>query len=150
MTMASLTASLLARKGDARPSASTRDIFATGARATPLKNANKKPAAGTGSQKNNPAQFPHSVSATLQPQGHKNSPLQQKAQLHTSGAERNTARQGKRKAKTLRLDTTTDMTLRLLAARQGTSQQALMEKAVKALLQAETKRTGCICGSSGE
>lgn len=152
MTMASLTASLLARKGDARPSASARDIFAPGTRAPADKNAKKKAAAtlGTGSHKNSFAELPHSVSATIQPLGRQNSPPQQKTQPQISGAAGKTTRHGKRRAKTLRLDTTTDMTLRLLAVRQNTSQQALMEKAVKALLQSETEKTECICGFSGK
>lgn len=150
MTMASLTASLLARKGDARPSASARDIFAPGTRASADKNAQKKPATalGTGRHKNSFAELPHSVSSTIQPLGRQNSPPQQKAPPQISDAARKTTRHGKRKVKTLRLDTTTDMTLRLLTARQNTTQQALMEKAVKALLQSETEKTGCICGSS--
>lgn len=98
MTMASLNASLLARKGAAQPTPSTPRFLTS----VPT-------GASTGRQ-----------------------------QARKSGAK-------KTKKKHLRLDAATDRDLRLLAARNGESQQSLMERAVSDYLTSMLEVGECIC-----
>ncbi len=171
MTMASLTASLLARKGHAQPSASARDIFAPDLSAdkrwkTPTKKASEAPKQAD--QTVQPAPRPAKAEAANEqicsaPQtGPEQTPPRplfapvearhtQTAQTGEVVRHSKTKAQGRaadtRKHKTLRLDEDMDMQLRLLAARKGTSQQALMEEAVRDLLATEVRKNRCICGS---
>lgn len=98
MTMASLNASLLARKGAAQPTPSTPRFLTS---------------------------VPTSASTGRQ-------------QARKSGAK-------KTKKKHLRLDAATDRDLRLLAARNGESQQSLMERAVSDYLTSMLEAGECIC-----
>ncbi len=171
MTMASLTASLLARKGHAQPSASARDIFA------PDLSADKRWPAPGKKASDAPKQADHAGQPALRPAKTEaaneqicSAPQKEPEQTpprplfapvearHTQTAQTgevvrhsatraHAANADTRKHKTLRLDEGTDMQLRLLAARKGTSQQALMEEAIRELLKAETRSGGCICGS---
>lgn len=99
MTMASLNASLLARKGAAQPAASA-----------PL----------------------HMASVARIPQVSKGSPKRY-------------ATEKKSKKKHLRLGHQADRDLRLLAARNGMSQQAIMERAVTDYLEQAFADSSCIC-----
>ncbi|NVJ98957.1 MAG: hypothetical protein HWE25_12445 [Alphaproteobacteria bacterium] len=167
MTMASLTASLLARKGHAQPSASARDIFAPDSEGkrwqSPIK---AKQAAQVGTTRIDPNTRDCSASSKEAEQASPRPVVAPKEARHTrlvqldevSALSPKKAEQEKklsadrvaniRKHKSLRLDQEVDMQLRLLAARKGKSQQALMEKAVKQLLEDETPKGTCICGSS--
>lgn len=120
MTMASLSASLLARKGDARPANRVQEMFvprnAPQARA-PLPIAPAR-------AKSEPATLPR---------------------VRKTGASSKSVA-ADRKQKSLRLERETDRALRMLAARDGVTQQSLMEAAVKALIDEKSDETGCVCG----
>ena len=58
------------------------------------------------------------------------------------------AKQKKTKKKYFRLSDKADQEMRLLAVREGLSQQALIEKAVHAYLEAAFANGGCICRKS--
>lgn len=181
MTMASLTASLLARKGQAQPSATARDIFAPANPAPDDESAHKrwqspiKPRVVADASHREVGQQqashqkdgqdslrPHSpVAAKVparedrlpRPAATASKPVQKSrhARLVSPGegaAKPDGVKSPARKHKSLRLDEATDLQLRLLAARQGSSQQAVMEKALKALLRKELEDGECICRAS--
>jgi len=164
--MASLTASLLARKGHAQPSASARDIFAPDMPAEKgwQSPARKKPTAleNTPSLKAKPEAVnepicsapPHKAPEQTPPrpllapvEARHTLMAQTDGVVRTSKATKVKTACDTRKHKTLRLNEDMDMQLRLLAARKGTSQQALMEEAIRDLLKSETRGNSCICGS---
>jgi|GEM_PF-2169696 len=171
MTMASLTASLLARKGHAQPSASARDIFAPDLPAdkrwqAPAKKVTEAPKkasdAGQVTPRPTKAEAANEQICSAPQKGPEQTPPRplfapvearhtQTAQpgevVRSSMAKAKGQAADTRKHKSLRLDEEMDMQLRLLAARKGTSQQALMEEAVRDLLAAEARRNRCICGS---
>jgi hypothetical protein len=135
MTMASLSASLLARKGDAKPAHKTalrvQELFLPPA-----------PAPKTGLTIAPKAMTAHMPVAAKQVIPQKPAAPRGEAKP----APRTAARAKARASKTLRLDTATNRTLRLLAARDGVTQQSLMEQAVKELLKRETAGLACLCG----
>lgn len=106
MAMATLNASLLARKGTAYPAASTPRHLASVSSA-PVKNTAATPKTGN---------------------RHKG-----------ANAEKKTRK------KFLRVSTTTDRDIRLLAVRQGLSQQALMERAINDYLDSAFATSDCLC-----
>ncbi|WP_262693317.1 ribbon-helix-helix domain-containing protein [Kordiimonas aquimaris] len=122
MTMASLDASLLARKGTARPIMAKPDTLQT----------------------SNRIQFiPHEVTTQSAPKTPKvakkiNESVGKKVVLKPT-------KRIRRKHKSVRLSTSTDKDLRLLAASMGVSQQSIMEKAIFDYLEQAYKEQGCIC-----
>ncbi|NVJ68831.1 MAG: hypothetical protein HWE08_00670 [Alphaproteobacteria bacterium] len=165
MTMASLTSSLLARKGHAQPSANARDIFAPAGEAeskrwqSPVKTKPERPpeASKTKTQLSSvPSHKSHEKESGQKPPRSAFAPDEARhTRLVHAGevapkpvkAEEKTQRKTTRKHKSLRLEEDTDLQLRLLAARRATSQQALMEEALKQFLEHETEKSRCICGS---
>ncbi|SDD24153.1 MULTISPECIES: ribbon-helix-helix domain-containing protein [Kordiimonas] len=175
MTMASLTASLLARKGHAQPSASARDIFAPDLPAEKRWQAPVKKKTDVLGHSGQPV--PQSDKADAHPKAAQEAANEQICSASQKASEQTPPRPlfapaearhtlvqtdevvrpskpaakaaavDTRKHKTLRLDEDMDMQLRLLAARKGTSQQSLMEEAVRELLKSETRGSNCICGS---
>ncbi|WP_417466233.1 hypothetical protein [Kordiimonas sp.] len=122
MTMASLSASLLARKGDARPANRVQEMFV-------------------------PRNAPQArAPLPIVPAKAKNEPTTLPKARQTSAATKSAA--ADRKQKSLRLERETDRALRMLAARDGVTQQSLMEAAVKALIEEKSDETGCVCGRS--
>lgn len=125
MTMASLDASLLARKGTARPiMAATNITQASSSR----------------------VQFiPHDVTAKTTPK-----PKATRTAKTTTAPVKKSAKQKptqahRRKHKSVRLSGPTDKDLRLLAAGLGVSQQSIMERAISDYLEHAYKAHGCIC-----
>lgn len=175
MTMASLTASLLARKGHAQPSASARDIFAPDLPAEKRWQATAKQVSDVPKHSDHAGQATQRLVKTeaatiaaneqicsapqkaseqtpprplFAPVEARHTPTAQTGEVvRPSAAKAQSPTADNRKHKTLRLDEEMDMQLRLLAARKGTSQQALMEEAVRDLLKSETRSNSCICGS---
>lgn len=123
MTMASLSASLLTRHTDRRQRERGNEIFAP-RKAVRLPTPEVRPSP-----------------SEAQPLGQKPAPLRPHKARAASKASAPT-----RKQKTLRLDRETDRALRMLAARDGVTQQSLMDAAVKALIREKSAETGCICG----
>ncbi|WP_308911148.1 hypothetical protein [Pseudokordiimonas caeni] len=123
MAMASLTASLLARKGQARPSA--------GIHFEPTPQQTARPATGSGP-----------VRLTLERAAPRPEPVAEKRPALVK------AEPAKPVSKTLRVDRDTHIKLRLLAAGRGVTQQSLMHEAVEALLAAEEGKGGCLCGAA--
>lgn len=137
MAMASLSASLLARKGTARP----------------VGNENIP----SGDVKTNRIQFvPHDV-PRMAPQ---NTSVEKKPDMEkqTVNAIRRSAKKNqaigktdqktnKSKRKSVRLSTPIDKDLRLLAAGLGISQQSIMESAIREHITRLFNDRGCVCGS---
>ncbi len=120
MTMASLSASLLARKGDARPANRVQEIFV-------------------------PRNAPQAhAPLPIVPARAKSEPMALPRTHKTGTPAKSTT--ADRKQKSLRLERETDRALRMLAARDGVTQQSLMEAAVKALIKEKSDETGCVCG----
>ncbi|MCJ9429774.1 hypothetical protein [Kordiimonas marina] len=132
MSMASLSASLLARKGQASPTSRPTDSMHGPFSQEKVKEMfpSKRPQLVTPSAQTAPQTAPQKAIAP-QPR------MKKGTETHTD----------KRARKTLRLDRDKNRQLRLLAAHLGVSQQALMEKAVSGLLKKETGHIGCICGA---
>ncbi|WCL54711.1 hypothetical protein [Gimibacter soli] len=128
MAMASLTASLLARKGQARPSA--------GIHFEPTPQQTARPAAGTGAS---PVRL--TLERTPERAAPRPEPVAEKRPVLVK------AEPAKPVSKTLRVDRETHIKLRLLAAGRGVTQQSLMHEAVEALLAAEEGKGGCLCGA---
>jgi len=123
MSMASLSASLLARKGQASPTVRQSESVH-----------------GPFSQERVKEMFPPKRPQLV-------TQAARKALVPGTRGQSPKAHTGKRARKTLRLDREKNRQLRLLAAHLGVSQQSLMAKAVSALLKEETGQVGCICGA---
>ncbi len=136
MTMASLSASLLARKGDARPANRVKEMFVP--RSAPQPHA---------SEPRTPKACSPETRASLLPARAKSEKPVQLREHGTSPAPQTSV--AARKQKSLRLDLVTDRALRMLAARDGVTQQSLMEAAVKTLINEKSDEAGCVCGQNG-
>jgi len=146
MAMASLTASLLARKGQARPSAGIHfeptpqamrpasPVVANQSAATPV----KSPVRLAVEQPAEQAPVPRTEVRA--------EPARMEAIVKRPAIERSEPRPVV--SKTLRVDQETHIKLRLLAAGRGVTQQSLMEEAVKSLLAVEEGKDGCLCGAA--
>lgn len=125
MTMASLDASLLARKGTARPIMAKPNI------AQALSNR---------------VQFiPHDVAASATQAAKASKIVKEiKGSIEKAITPKSTG-VDKRKHKSVRLSAPIDKDLRLLAASKGVSQQSIMQTAISDYLERTYKEQGCIC-----
>ena len=131
--MASLSASLLARKGEERPANRAREMIMP--RKAPVHDLPRHDSHGHDSLGLGSVVLSSSVPRPLKPE----------TKL-TTARPRPLVKTADRKQKCLRLDRETDRALRMLAARDGVTQQSLMEAAVKTLLGQKSDETDCICG----
>lgn len=138
MTMASLTASLLTRqKGDRPPRLASRQAVHPASHA-PVGSAPAFPADRAAPPGGVPApDTPSPVAVTVLTGHTKRRAAEPAAPLKTAVP---------RKSKTLRLDPKTDLRLRLTAARLGVTQQSIMERGLKALLDKTSPDGHCLCG----
>ncbi|WP_417462697.1 hypothetical protein [Kordiimonas sp.] len=131
MTMASLSASLLARKGDARPANRVKEMFVPRSAPQP---------------RSTEARTPETHTPSLPVRATSEKPVQLREHGTSPAPQTSVAA---RKQKSLRLDLVTDRALRMLAARDGVTQQSLMEAAVKTLINEKSDEAGCVCGQNG-
>ncbi len=133
MTMASLNASLLARKGTAHP--------------TPNIPAPSNPTTPNAHSTVNTQGVPNNQSPSGTPSTTRGLSAVTALQPKTAGASSNRYSATKKPHKKhLRLGSVADRDLRILAAREGVSQQKLLEQAVTDYLEKMVASGECVCG----